>query len=133
MTFDIRPMRSDETQAVCDLLTANGWAHRILDAKWFESLVANSSHALVAVTSNTIVGFARAICDHLSNGYISMVVVAPQYRRQGIGRALVEYLIAQDTQVTWVLRAGRDGAEEFFSQLGFAPSTQAMEFKRRSV
>ena len=45
--------------------------------------------AIVAVgPSGQVVGFARAITDGLCNGYLSVVVVAPELRRQGIGRAL---------------------------------------------
>jgi ribosomal protein S18 acetylase RimI-like enzyme len=78
-----------------------------------------------------VVGFARAITDGLSNGYLSMVVVAPEFRRQGVGRTLVEEVTAGSPAITWVLRAGREGANEFFARLGFEPSTVAMERKRR--
>jgi ribosomal protein S18 acetylase RimI-like enzyme len=63
----------------------------------------------------------------LSNGYLSMLVVAPELRRRGIGRALVMHALAANPRGTWVLRAGRDGAAEFFSKLGFQSSTLAME------
>jgi len=59
-----------------------------------------------------------------------MVAVAGEYRKQGIGRALVHIIVGDDTGITWVLRAGRDGAADFFAKLGFAPSIVAMERSR---
>ena len=82
----------------------------------------------MALEGGRIVGFARALCDGVSNGYISMVGVAADRRRQGIGRALVEKLCADDPdgRITWVLRAGR-GSRGFWKRLGFKVSSLAME------
>jgi GNAT superfamily N-acetyltransferase len=73
----------------------------------------------------------RAITDGVSNGYIGLTAVAPTHRRQGIGR-MVEQLLGNDDQITWVLRAGRDGAKEFWERVGFVTSTIAMERVRRA-
>ena len=62
---------------------------------------------------------------------MSMVVVAEQHRRQGFGQALVESLIGSEPDITWVLRAGRTGAADFFAKLGFSESSTAMERPRR--
>ena len=62
--------------------------------------------------------------------YLSMVAVAHGHRCRGLGRALVEHIIGDDADITWVLRAGREGAVEFFNKLGFSASTDAMERKR---
>jgi len=56
-----------------------------------------------------------------------MVVVSEAHRGKGIGRALVEHVMGEASTMTWVLRAGRPEAEEFFSKLGFKTSTVAME------
>src|SRR5687768_11763405 len=129
--MQVRSIRPSETQAVYELLAANGWSHRIGPLSQFTVLLAASQRTIVAVTpSGQVVGFARAITDGLSNGYLSMVVVAPEFRRQGIGRALVAQATANAPSVTWVLRAGRIGAPEFFARLGFHPSTVAMERPR---
>jgi len=113
------------------LLVANGWQHRIPSVDYLQELVAASQRVIVAVDENRIVGFARAITDGLSNGYLSMVVVEESCRGQGIGTQLVERITDGEPQVTWMLRAGREGAHEFFSKSGFTSSTQAMERVRR--
>jgi ribosomal protein S18 acetylase RimI-like enzyme len=110
---------------------ASGWAHRVGDVEQLGRLISASQQAIVAVADNEIVGFARAITDGISNGYLSMVVVAESYRRRGIGQALVERLVGSEPNITWVLRAGREGAAGFFAKLGFSTSTTAMERPRR--
>lgn len=125
--MEIHTVTPSDIPAAFELLASNGWHERITSADQLAELVAASQVAAVAISAGEVVGFVRAITDGLSNGYLSMLVVAPEHRRQGIGRALVEYAVAANPRGTWVLRAGRDGAAEFFSSLGFRQSTIAME------
>ena len=129
--MQVRSITTSDFQAVHHLLVTSGWAHRVGDLKDLGRLISASQRAVVAVADDEIVGFARAITDGISNGYVSMVVVAEQHRRQGIGQALVEGLIGSEPDITWVLRAGRTGAAEFFAKLGFSASSTAMERSRR--
>ncbi|MHC8301614.1 GNAT family N-acetyltransferase [Pseudomonas sp. ZS1P83] len=127
----VRDVLPSEVVSVQLFLGQNGWAHRTGSAEHFAQLITNSQRTALAVKNSRIVGFARGITDGLSNGYLSMVVVCGQHRREGIGRALVEHVMAENTDITWVLRAGREGASDFFSSLGFEASTIAMERPRR--
>lgn len=130
--MEIRAIRAPEVEAARALLLRSGWAHRVADPEAFRQLVAQSQRVAVAVEEAAVVGFARALCDGLSNGYLSMVVVAKEYRRKGIGRRLVEFVMGDDPRITWVLRAARTEEAPFFEKLGFSASSVAMERLRAS-
>lgn len=125
--MNIRDMAASDLESVHRLLSSNGWADRVGDLRQFSRLISASQRAVVAEKGGKVIGFARAITDGISNGYLSMVVVDQANRRQGVGQALVEDLTGTNPNMTWVLRAGRDGAPEFFARLGFVASTTAME------
>ena len=128
--MELRRIRTSELASAHRLLAENGWRARLGSVQQFGLLVDASQVADVAILEGQVVGFVRAITDRQSNGYLSMLVVAPTHRGKGIGRQLVERAIGADTGVTWVLRAGREGAPEFFAKLGFERSSIAMERRR---
>ena len=128
--MELRRIQASELSCVYELLAANGWRERVDSVEQLSALVEASQVADVAVIEDQVVGFVRAITDGQSNGYLSMLVVAPAHRRSGIGRRLVERAMGTNSQVTWVLRAGREGASEFFAKLGFEHSSLAMERRR---
>ena len=124
--MEFRVVVPDDYEAVRRFLSDAGWQHRVSDGEKFKRMLENTSRAIVAVENSRILGFARALCDEVSNGYISMVAVAADRRGQGIGRELVRRLISEDAGITWVLRAGR-GSEGFWEKIGFKASEVAME------
>ena len=127
--MQVRAPLPSEFEAVRAFLQAQGWAHRLVDAAWFAQLL-SASRAAVAFDGAQVVGFARGVTDGLSNGYLSMVAVLPSHRRKGLGSELVRHVMGGDPEVTWVLRAERPGARDFFSRLGFGVSADAMERRR---
>ena len=128
--MEIRPVEPGEYEAVRQFLSAEGWRHRVADPVKFREMMKGSARALAAWEDARVVGFARALCDGVSNGYISMVAVAADRRGHGIGRQLVERLTGDDPGVTWVLRAGR-GSRGFWEKMGFEASEVAMEKIRK--
>jgi ribosomal protein S18 acetylase RimI-like enzyme len=126
-----RPIEISDYEAVQTFLAQSGFAARVSDAERFRAMIEGADRRVVALDGGRVVGFARALCDGASNGYISMVAVAEDQRRQGIGRGLVEHLTQGDSgDITWVLRAGH-GSRGFWERLGFAASDVAMERVRR--
>ncbi|MGE8186275.1 GNAT family N-acetyltransferase [Pseudomonas sp. NPDC086278] len=130
-TLSVADVRPSDIESIRLFLGRNGWAHRTGSTEHFAQLVTHSQRTALALKDGEIVGFARAITDGISNGYLSMVVVCGHHRREGIGRALVEHVMGDNTAITWVLRSGREGASDFFSRLGFETSSIAMERPRR--
>ena len=103
-----------------------GWTHRVRDPAAFRRLLANSDRTVAVWDGERLIGFARALCDEVSNGYISMVAIDPDYHGQGVGRRMIEVLLKDDSHITWVLRADQE-SQEFWEHLGFQPSALAME------
>jgi ribosomal protein S18 acetylase RimI-like enzyme len=124
-----RAAEPEDYENIRRFLAENGWEKRVADRERFRKMMENADRAVVVVEGERVVGFARALCDEVSNGYIGTVAVAEDFRRQGIGRALVEKLMGDDPNITWVLRAGR-GSAEFWQKIGFTDSDAAMEKTR---
>ena len=129
--MEFRSIKPEEYELVRLFLMEVGWAHRVADPESFRNMMEKTDRTVVAWDEQRVVGFGRALCDGVSNGYISMVGVAADRRGQGIGRKLVECLIQDDANLTWVLRAGRD-SEGFWKRMGFTNSSIAMEKVRLS-
>ena len=130
--MEFRPITPEDYDTVRQFLAEMGWQSRVSDPELFRRLIEKSDRTVVALDDASVVGFARALCDDVSNGYISMVAVVPDRRGQGIGRKLIEYLIHDNPNITWVLRA-RPGSEGFWEKLGFIGSDMAMERVRTST
>ena len=127
--MEFRAAGPADYEEIQEFLRRNGWEKRVADSARFRLMMENASRTVIAISENRIVGFARAMCDGASNGYIGTVAVAEEMRGRGIGRELVQRLIEDDPRITWVLRAGR-GSEEFWKKMGFRPSAVAMERTR---
>lgn len=83
-----------------------------------------------AYDAKRLVGFARAISDGVATAYTSNVMVDPDYRRRGIGRAMIERLLAGRDDVKFVLHT-RPEAAAFYAALGFTDAPAMMVRDRR--
>lgn len=127
--IEYREATADSYETIRLFLAANGWEARVSDRDRFTVMMNNADRTVIALDGDRLVGFARALCDGVSNGYIGTVAVHEEMRGQGIGSEMVRRLIGDDPRITWVLRAGR-GSYEFWRKMGFGESTVAMELKR---
>jgi len=133
MDVTFRSAQPGDYDQVRQLLIDTGWRQRVSPEDRFRRMMQGANRTIVAVEATRIVGFARALFDGASNGYISTVAVAADRQRGGIGRQLVKRLMDVDEprNITWVLRAGPD-SEPFWEKMGFRKSETAMEIVRKA-
>ena len=131
MSITYRSIDTRDYDDVRRLFVAVGWTGRGENAERFERMIRGSTRTIAAYENGRVVGFARALFDDASNGYISTVVGAPDRQGRGIGRELVTRLMECRTpeHITWMLRAA-PGAREFWKKMGFRESERAMEIAR---
>ena len=108
----------EEYDAIRKLLIQVGWEKHVRDERQFQQMLENSDRTVVALDGLCIVGFARAICDGVSNGYITMVAVSPNERGRGVGAQMVKTLIGNDPRIKWVLTSDQNSVE-FWEKQGF--------------
>jgi GNAT superfamily N-acetyltransferase len=80
------------------------------------------------------VGFARVVTDHATLAYLADVFVVPGERRQGLGRWLVETILAHpDLQGLrrWLL--GTRDAQDLYRRCGFRAPPPPFAFMERLV
>lgn len=111
------------------LFAAVGFRRRTDPAQLAE-LLAGSRWVVSAWDGERLVGFARAISDGVSNAYVSTVAVHPDYQRRGIGRALLERLLAGRDGVKFVLHSSEAG-ERLYRSVGFVDATRMFVRDRR--
>ena len=131
MEITYRSVRVDDYEQVRQLVIDTGWGKRAQDPERFRRMMEGANRTVVALDGDRVVGFARALFDDASNGYISMVAVAGDQRSRGIGRELVRRLmdVQAPRQITWVLRSARESTG-FWEKMGFRKSDVAMEIVR---
>src|SRR5258705_1343843 len=87
----IRVMTKQDIPAGLRLNTLSGWNQTSAD--WKRFLVSSPQGCFVMEDGNNVVGTAATICYENRFAWIGMVLVDPQYRKQGIGTQLLNKTI----------------------------------------
>ncbi len=88
-------------------------------------LLERSDRAVIAFDSGAdqVVGYITAITDHVLTAYIPQLEVLPEWQGHGIGRALVERMMARLTHLYAVDLLCDDDVVPFYDRLGFRPAS----------
>ncbi len=105
------------------LRTAVGWG--LIDDDLAKRSVKNSRYTVVAVVDNKTVGMARVVGDDAFLHFIDDVVVLPEYRKMGIGAAMMQsmfkYIQSRMPEHSTVMVGAMAvrGGESFYARFGF--------------
>jgi len=90
-----------------------------------EAGLKNSLYVMSVVHGGSVVGIGRIVGDGVTVCYLQDVIVLPEYQGKGIGRAIVEHLIAhikkngfENTHIKVGLFTA-NGIEAFYEKFGF--------------
>jgi ribosomal protein S18 acetylase RimI-like enzyme len=118
MPITYRDTHDVDLDDLARLFTAVGMGDRAADRARLAQQVMGSRFVVSAWDGSTLVGFARAISDGATNAYVSTVAVLPAYQRRGIGRGMMQQLMAGRDGLTFALHAA-EGAGAFYLACGF--------------
>ncbi|MEZ4647431.1 MAG: GNAT family N-acetyltransferase [Candidatus Eisenbacteria bacterium] len=84
-------------------------------------ILAGSAHVVIALDeeSGRVVGFVNAISDGVLSAYLPLLEVLPEHRGRGIGRGLVERMMARLDGLYMVDLSCDEGLVPFYRSLGF--------------
>jgi ribosomal protein S18 acetylase RimI-like enzyme len=121
--IDLRHDRDVDVDALVRLRARCQFAGKPAD--FVAAQLAGSRWLAHARDGDRLVGFARAISDGVSSAYVSSVMVDPDYRRRGIGRALLARLMDGRDDIKFVLHARHD-ARAFYAAIGFCAAADIL-------
>lgn len=76
---------------------------------------------VIAKDGDRIIGMGRSISDGVSDAYIQDVTVLDEFRKQGIGGMMIDFLVdyMHTNGIGWVGLISEPGFESFYRNLGF--------------
>jgi len=108
---------------IVNLYKAGGWWKESYDKSGIKSLIKGSFLFAVIVDKNSgkAIGMGRILSDGVSDAYIQDLVVLPEYRGQGIGKQLVEYLLKHclSKGIQWIGLIAEPGQDSFYLSMNF--------------
>lgn len=119
---DIGPLHAVGRDELVALYGSVGWSAYVREPDLLEAATAGSSYAVGARRGGRLVGLARVISDGATICYLQDVLVHPSEQRAGLGRALVEAVLAPYAGVRQkvLLTDDEPGQRAFYESLGYA-------------
>ena len=105
----------DEVQR---LLKMTYWADKRTAETIDQSMRNSACFGIRSEEDQELIGFARVISDYATTWYLCDVIIDPEYREQGLGKALVAYITSKFSGLRGLLLT-RD-AHGLYAQYGFA-------------
>jgi len=120
-SVEIRFVDSWPEDDLVKLYKAGGWWKDTYDKSKLKDLIKGSFAFAVVIDKNQTIGMGRIISDGMNDAYIQDLIVLPEYRKQGIGKKLVDKLVeyCRSKGVKWIALIAEPDQDGFYSSIGF--------------
>jgi len=98
-----------------------GWRQSLTEAQHF-TILQNSSHIVLALEDDKVVGFINALSDRVHFAFIPMLEVLPEYQNNGIGRELTNRMLGQLAGLTCIDLTCDKDMQGYYEQFGMFKS-----------
>ncbi len=119
----IRTDRLPDPAQVAALYREAGWIPENGSTDFVPAMLNNSYLIVTAYDGNdTLAGMMRALSDGVSDAYLLDLIVAESYRKQGLGKKILETLSSalKAKGIDWIVCIGAPGTEIFYKKAGIA-------------
>lgn len=93
---------------------------------WLETAFSNSMFRFFAREDNVLVAAGRAVADGVDCSYICDIAVRPSHQGRGLGRNVIERLVAASKGHRKIILYAVPGKEDFYRRFGFRRMRTAM-------
>ena len=84
-----------QTDEIMRLLKMTYWAAQRSEEQVKRAISHSSCYGIRLEGSGRLIGFARVISDYATSYYLCDVIIDPEYRGRGLGKALVGYVLSR--------------------------------------
>ena len=93
---------------------------------WLETAFSNSRFKFFAREDNALIAAGRAVADGVDCSYLCDIVVHPSHQGRGLGREVIDRLIAASRGHRKIILYAVPGKEDFYRRFGFRRMRTAM-------
>ena len=93
---------------------------------WLQTAFSNSMFKFFALENGALIAAGRAVADGVDCSYICDIVVHPSHQGRGLGREIIERLVAASRGHRKIILYSVPGKEHFYRRLGFRRMRTAM-------
>jgi GNAT superfamily N-acetyltransferase len=94
--------------------------------EWLETAFSNSMFKFFAREDNMLVAAGRAVADGVDCSYVCDIAVHPSHQGRGLGREVIERLVAASQGHRKIILYAVPGKENFYRRFGFRRMKTAM-------
>ena len=114
LSNEIRP----SAEAIAALYASAKLYRPVNDLDRIRRIYDGSPLIVTAWDDRSLVGILRGWTDGAFDGYVCDLAVDPRSQKTGIGKKLLDYVIAINPEIQWVLRASRV-AKDYYEHVGW--------------